>query len=108
MFLCRRAFIFVLTGLLFASSQAQTEGPDALIQRVSADVINAVKTDKAAQGGDVQRILTLVDAKVMPHVNGERMTASAMGRYWRQATPEQQKHCRSSSSSCWCAPTQVL
>jgi phospholipid transport system substrate-binding protein len=91
MFLCRRAFTFVLTGLLFASSQAQTEAPDALIQRVSTDVINAVKTDKAAQGGDVQRILTLVDAKVMPHVNGERMTASAMGRFWRQATPEQQK-----------------
>ncbi len=43
------------------------------------------------QGGDTQKVMALVDAKVMPHVNFERMTASAVGRYWRQASPEQQK-----------------
>jgi phospholipid transport system substrate-binding protein len=37
----------------------------------------------------VQKIITLVDAKVLPHVNFQRMTASAVGRFWRQATPEQ-------------------
>jgi phospholipid transport system substrate-binding protein len=58
---------------------------------VSVEVIDAVKADKAIQAGDVGRIVTLVDTKVMPHVNFQRMTASAVGRNWRSATPEQQK-----------------
>ncbi len=65
--------------------------PDQLIQEVSTDVLETIKTDKAIQGGDVQKITSLVDAKVMPYVNFQRMTASAVGRYWRQATPEQKQ-----------------
>ena len=59
--------------------------------RISSDVIDAVKADKSIQAGDVQKIIVLVDAKVMPSVNFQRMTASAVGRFWRQATPEQQQ-----------------
>ncbi len=70
---------------------AQIQAPDALVKQVSTEVIDAVKADKAIQGGDVKRIISLVDAKVLPHVNFERMTASAVGRYWRQASPEQQQ-----------------
>ena len=65
--------------------------PDALIKQVSSDVLDAVKADKSIQAGDVQKVMALVDLKVMPHINFQRMTASAVGRYWRQATPEQQK-----------------
>ena len=84
--------VLSLAGLLFAAAAALAQqAPDALIQRLSNEVIDAIKADKAIQAGDLQRINTLVDAKVMPHVNFERMTASAVGRYWRQATPEQQK-----------------
>lgn len=67
------------------------EAPDALVMRISTDVIDAVKADKAIQAGEVARIVSLVDAKVMPSVNFKRMTASAVGRNWRQATPEQQQ-----------------
>jgi phospholipid transport system substrate-binding protein len=75
-----------------AAVQAQAvKTPDVLIREVSTDVLDAVKADKAIQAGDVQKITALVDAKVMPYVNFQRMTASAVGRYWRQATPEQQK-----------------
>lgn len=70
---------------------ANDEAPDALVKRVSADVLAAIKADPAIQAGDVNRITALVDSKIMPNVNFERMTASAVGRYWRQATPEQQK-----------------
>ena len=73
-----------------ASAQAQTT-PDALIKQVSTDVLDAVKADKSIQAGDVQKVVALVDAKVMPYINFQRMTASAVGRYWRQATPDQQK-----------------
>ncbi len=65
--------------------------PDELIRQVSTEVIDTVKADKAIQAGDVSRIVALVDTKVMPHVNFQRMTASAVGRNWRSATPEQQK-----------------
>ena len=75
-----------------AFAQAQTaKAPDALIKEVSTDVLDAVRDDKSIKDGDVQKVIALVDAKVMPHVNFQRMTASAVGRYWRQATPEQQK-----------------
>jgi phospholipid transport system substrate-binding protein len=58
-------------------------------------VIDTVKADKAIQAGDMgTRSIALVDSKVMPHVNFERMTASAVGPQWRQATPEQQASCR--------------
>lgn len=80
-------------GLLLAAAtavQAQ-EAPEALIKQVSTEVIETVKSDKAIQGGDIRKIIALVDAKVMPHVNFQRMTASVVGRHWREATPEQQK-----------------
>ncbi len=74
------------------SAQAQAvKSPEALIKEVSTDVIDAVKADSSIRTGDVRKVITLVDSKVMPHVNFERMTASAVGRYWREATPEQQK-----------------
>jgi phospholipid transport system substrate-binding protein len=70
---------------------AADEAPDALIKRVSAEVLDNIKTDKAVKAGDLTKVLALVDSKIMPNVNFTRMTASAVGRNWRQATPEQQK-----------------
>ena len=64
---------------------------DAFIKNLSTDVLSAVRQDKSIQSGDVRKVVSLVDAKILPHVNFQRMTASAVGRHWRQATPEQQK-----------------
>ena len=69
--------------------RAAEEGPDALIKRVSTEVLDAIRSDKATQAGETNRVLALVDTKVMPNVNFTRMTASAVGRNWRQATPAQ-------------------
>ena len=71
--------------------RAADEAPDALIKRVSVDVLDNIKTDKAVQGGDMSRVISLVDSKIMPNVDFTRMTAAAVGRNWRQATPDQQK-----------------
>lgn len=71
--------------------RAADEAPDALIKRISVDVLDNIKADKAVQGGDMSRVIALVDTKIMPNVDFTRMTASAVGRNWRQATPEQQK-----------------
>jgi phospholipid transport system substrate-binding protein len=74
------------------AAHAEAVAPDALVKQVSGDVIDAVKADKGIQSGDIARINALVDEKVMPHVNFQRMTALSVGRYWRSATPEQQKN----------------
>ena len=81
------AALFAGTSLLHA---AQTL-PEELVQRVSGEVIESVKADKAIQAGDFKKIIALVNEKIAPHLNFQRMTASAVGRSRRQATPEQQK-----------------
>ncbi len=80
-----------LSSLLTLPVQAADEAADALIKRLSTDVLDSIRTDKAIQSGDVARIVALVDGKIMPNVNFQRMTAAAVGPAWRQASPEQQK-----------------
>ncbi|MDP9895084.1 phospholipid transport system substrate-binding protein [Variovorax boronicumulans] len=70
---------------------AADEAPDALVKRLSSDVLETIKADSSIKAGDVNKIMLLVDSKIMPNVNFQRMTASAVGPAWRQATPEQQK-----------------
>ena len=65
--------------------------PEALIKEVSTDVLDIGQGRHSIRAGDVQKVIALVDTKVMPYVDFQRMTASAVGRYWRQATPDQQK-----------------
>ena len=70
---------------------AADEAADVLIKRLSTEVLESIKADPAIKAGDTSRIIALVDSKIMPNVNFQRMTASAVGPAWRQATPEQQK-----------------
>lgn len=74
-----------------AVSASTAEAPDAFIQRVATATLDAVRADPAIRAGDLQKVMTLVDGLIMPNVNFGRMTASAVGRYWRQATPAQQQ-----------------
>jgi phospholipid transport system substrate-binding protein len=85
------ALMLGVCALAVVPALAADEAADALIQRLSSDVLDNIRTDKAIQSGDSSKIIALVDAKIMPNVNFQRMTASAVGPAWRQATPEQQK-----------------
>ncbi|MDO9505644.1 MAG: ABC transporter substrate-binding protein [Hydrogenophaga sp.] len=85
------ALVITAAGVMSLPALAQDEAPDALVKRISSEVLASVKADPAIQAGDVNRIVALVDAKILPSVNFARMTSSAVGRFWRQATPEQQK-----------------
>jgi phospholipid transport system substrate-binding protein len=95
-YLSRRTFSAWALGAVFAfglvgAAQAADEAADAFIKRVSTDILEAIKADKSIRNGDINKIIVLVDQRVMPNVNFLRMTASAAGPGWRQATPEQQK-----------------
>jgi phospholipid transport system substrate-binding protein len=74
-----------------AAPALATVAPDALVRDLSTEIIEAVKADPAIQAGDVAKVIALVDAKVLPYLNFPRMTASAVGLPWRQATPEQKE-----------------
>lgn len=73
------------------AAAAAVQAPDALVKQISNEVLTEVKADKAIQAGDTKRILTLVDQKILPHVDFAAMTRSAVGVHWKKATPEQQK-----------------
>jgi len=85
------ATLVFATSVIAAPAPAANEAPDVLVKRISADVIDTVKADKDIQAGNRNRIMDLVNSKILPYVDAEKMTAQAAGRFWRQATPEQQK-----------------
>lgn len=80
------ASVLTLAGVGQVWAQASAE---TLVRQISLEVIDAAKSDKAIQAGDIGRIFGLVETSVMPHVNFEVVTRSAVGPKWREATPEQ-------------------
>lgn len=91
----KRRFLTCLLAASFAlltlPASAIDEAPDALINRITKDALDTIDADPALQAGDVTRIIELMDQKVMPYLNFQRMTSSAVGPAWRQATAEQRK-----------------
>jgi phospholipid transport system substrate-binding protein len=79
----------LMLSLVTAGPAVADTSADALVRQISVEVIDTAKADKAIQAGDLTRILALVESKVMPHVNFEVVTRSAVGPQWRGATPEQ-------------------
>jgi phospholipid transport system substrate-binding protein len=74
-----------------APAAAAQGAPDQLVSKVSNEVLEAIRADKSLQAGDINKINQLVDQKVLPYVDFEKMTRLAVGRGWRQATPEQRQ-----------------
>ena len=81
----------LLFAAAFGGSAYAQEAPDAMVKRVSQDVLQTIKSDPKIQSGDQARIREVMEVKLAPNFDFERMTALAMGRNWRDATPEQQK-----------------
>lgn len=74
-----------------AAATAQAATPDAFIKRITDEVFATVKADKGIQQGDLRKVQAMVESKILPNVNLQRMTSAAVGRPWRQATPEQKQ-----------------
>ena len=89
LFLQTAMMIFCLSG---APVLAQgTAAPDALAKSVTDEVLAVLRADKDIHSGNQKKVVDLIEAKVLPHFNFVRMTQLAVGRNWRQASPEQQK-----------------
>ena len=85
-----RFFLTISLALGLSVAWANDEAPDAFVKRITTETLDAVRTDKSLKAGDINKIMQLVDTKLMQHVNFRRMTALATGPGWRKATPEQQ------------------
>jgi phospholipid transport system substrate-binding protein len=87
-----KRLIGLFAALLFAASAGAADiAPDVLVKDVTTEVLEIVRKDKDIQAGNTKKTLELVENKVLPHFNFQRMTQLALGRDWRQATPEQGK-----------------
>ncbi|MFZ9543126.1 MAG: MlaC/ttg2D family ABC transporter substrate-binding protein [Hylemonella sp.] len=80
-----------LLGLSAAALWAADEAPDVMMLRLSTEVLDTIRSDKSLQNGELTKVVALVDRKIMPNVDFQRMTASAVGPGWRQATAEQRQ-----------------
>lgn len=86
----KKIIALIFATLVAATAQAQ-EMPDVLIKQVTEDVLEIVRNDKDIQNGNTQKAIDLVDKKVLPHFDFLHMTALALGKDWRKATPQQQQ-----------------
>jgi len=74
---------------VLAQAPASNAAPDVLVRDLTTEVLNTIRSDPAFASGDVNRVQKLVDEKVLPYVDFQKMTQLAVGRGWRSATPEQ-------------------
>ena len=86
-----RVLAFLLFLFPFVVPAQNADNPEALVKQVTAEVLDAVKSDKQLAAGDRQAALKLAEEKVLPHIDFEEATRLAVGRAWAQATPEQKK-----------------
>ena len=88
----RKWLLMLAAPLTFLASDAfAQDAPDVLVKRVADDVLATIRADKEIQSGNQAKIKELIESKLLPNFDFTRMTALAMGRNWRNATPEQQK-----------------
>jgi len=85
------ALLFSVALLAPLAVQAEEVAPDALVKNVTNEVLEIIRKDKDIQAGNTKRVLELVEQKVLPNFNFPHMTALAMGKEWKQASPAQQK-----------------
>jgi len=86
-----RFFISMLAGLLALNAQAADLPPDQLAKNTTQEVLDILRTDKDIQGGNIKKAYELVEARVLPHFDFNRMTQLAVGKHWNAASPQQKQ-----------------
>lgn len=90
-FLSLLALLTLVLGVAATGARAEDVAPDALVKRITNEVLDILKKDQALKNGDVTKAAEVVRQKVLPYFNFTHMTRLAIGRNWRQASAEQQK-----------------
>lgn len=89
-----KGFSLVVLAYVFSSALplcAQTVmAPDVLAKSVTDEVITILRSDRSINGSNPDKLMGLIETKVLPHFNFTRMTRLAVGKNWRRASPQQQ------------------
>ena len=86
-----KVLVFLATLAFATGAIAQELAPDQLVQKITDDVLAAIKSDKELAAGDKQKAMKVAEEKVLPYIDFEQATRLAVGRAWNQASPEQKK-----------------
>lgn len=89
MTMMKKLFVFLFAACAIASAQAQV-APDVMIQQTTEEVLDIISKDKDIQSGNTHKAIELIDKKVLPNFNFQHMTALAVGKDWKKASPAQQ------------------
>jgi phospholipid transport system substrate-binding protein len=86
-----KRFLPIIVAALLPLAALAQEAPDALVKRVSDELLQLVRTDKQLASGDQRKVIEVAEAKVLPHFDFERMTRLAVGKNWAQASDAQKQ-----------------
>lgn len=84
-------FVVVALGLAFASGAFAQDTPEQIVRKTTDEIIALLKVNKDAYAKDTRKLYAMVDEKVLPVFDFERMSQWVLGRHWRTATPEQRE-----------------
>ncbi|CAN1490530.1 Ttg2D ABC-type transport system involved in resistance to organic solvents, auxiliary component [Methylophilaceae bacterium] len=85
--------ILCLAGLALFANVAMANidmAPDALVKQTADDVLTIVKNDKDIQAGNQQKLFAVVEEKILPNFDFDRVCRMVLGKNWKSASPEQQ------------------
>lgn len=83
--------VSIMLGWLLAFPAWSMERPDTLVDNTAQEVLTIIRQDKELRAGNHAKLLDLIEAKILPHFDFQRMTRLAMGKNWSKAAPEQQQ-----------------
>lgn len=89
-----RSLFILLTlvlGLNAVPALAADTPPDVLARTTTQEVLAILKQDKELQSGNQAKVYQLVEAKILPHFDFNRMTQLVLGRHWSRATAKQKQ-----------------
>lgn len=84
-------FVLIASFLLIFPTWAKDVAPDRLVDETVREVLEILGQDGELKGSKKEKMLDLIESKILPHFNFTRMTELAMGKHWSQAVPEQQQ-----------------
>jgi phospholipid transport system substrate-binding protein len=89
-----RSFLLLLAlvlGLNAPAALASDTPPDVLARTTTQEVLTILKQDKELKNSNLSRVYQLVEAKILPHFDFNRMTQLALGKHWPRATAKQKQ-----------------
>jgi len=82
--------ILTISSLLAFPAWSVEMAPDRLVDKTVKEVIEIIQKDEELKNGNKDKMLDLIETKILPHFNFTRMTQLAMGQHWSKAEPGQQ------------------